>query len=455
MTSKHARRWAAFLAAAMVSAADPSAPAWPKDPMTLESALTVALANSPAILKSQQDLREAHGLSVQQQAVYLPRLNATGAFNAIDSGRIEGVAFAPGQPAVKFQTDKSWNAGLQLSQPVYAGGRLKSAGRSAKLTGEVAMAQHRTVVADALLEVRTAYLDVLLAAEQIGTQEASVRLLEQELADTRRRFEAGTVPRFNVLRAEVELANARPRLIKARNAHRNARNQLATLLGYRVSADLGEDIPLKVADRLVASTATVDLPAALARGQQQRSELEALRKVIQVRQEEVVQSRADLYPHLSIGGGYGVLSRTFGSPAPGLDEQTHGWNTGAQVNWNIWDFGLTRGKVQSAEARRSRAELERDDVARRIDLQVRTAYTGWTEARDILAAQQRVIEQGEEALRLATARAEAGTGTQLDVLGAQTALTEARTTLSLALRDHEVAWARLERAMGDGVVVKR
>ena len=70
-------------------------------------------------------------------------------------------------------------------------------------------------------------------------------------------------------------------------------------------------------------------------------------------------------------------------------------------------------------------------------------------------AQQRVIEQGEEALRLANARAEAGSGTQLDVLSSQTALTEARNTFSQALRDHTVAWARLERAMGDGVVLSR
>ena len=197
------------------------------------------------------------------------------------------------------------------------------------------------------------------------------------------------------------------------------------------------------------------MAAALARGQQQRSELEALRKFIQLRSEDIVQARADYYPHLSVGAGYGSQSRTFGTPVPGLNEESHGWTAGAQLNWSIWDFGLTKGKVQAAQARKTKADLEREDVARRIDLQVRTAYSGWTEAKDILSAQQRVIEQGEEALRLAVARSEAGTGTQLDVLGAQTALTEARNTFSLALRDHAVAWARLERAMGDGVVVKR
>ncbi len=424
----------------------------PTQAISLDDALTAALASNPAILRSQQDLQEAYGVSLQQRAVYLPRVTTTGAFSAQDDGKIEGVAFAPGQPVVRFQNDKSWNAGLQVSQPVFGGGRLKSAQRASKLTQEAALAQHQSLVANTLLDVRIAYLDILLAAEQIGTQEASVKLLDQELGDTRRRFEAGTVPRFNVLRAEVELANARPRLIKARNVLRTTRNNLATLLGYDLPTDVGEDIPLATSDRLQATAPEMALSAAIAKGLSQRTELAALRTLRKLRDEDIRQAQADYFPQVSIAAGYGVQSRTFGSPAPALSDENHGWTAGAQLNWNVWDLGLTKGKVVAATARQAKAQIELEDTGRRIELQVRTAYSGWTEAKDILVAQQRVIEQGEEALRLANARAEAGSGTQLDVLSSQTALTEARNTFSQALRDHAVAWARLERAMGDGVV---
>ena len=87
---------------------------------------------------------------------------------------------------------------------------------------------------------------------------------------------------------------------------------------------------------------------------------------------------------------------------------------------------------------------------RRIELEVRTAYSQFIEAKEVLESQQKVVEQADEALRLANARAEAGTGTQLDVLSAQTALTEARSTQAQALRDYAVARARLQRAIGDG-----
>jgi len=79
---------------------------------------------------------------------------------------------------------------------------------------------------------------------------------------------------------------------------------------------------------------------------------------------------------------------------------------------------------------------------------VRTDYSSFIEAREILASQQKVQEEAEEALRLAKARADAGTGTRLDVLNAETQLTQARTTQVQALHDYDVARARFERAIG-------
>jgi outer membrane protein TolC len=134
-----------------------------------------------------------------------------------------------------------------------------------------------------------------------------------------------------------------------------------------------------------------------------------------------------------------------------LTADLSGWNAGAQLSWNVWDLGLTQGKIDAAKARLERAGVDLADARRRIELEVRTAHSNHSEAIEVLDSQARVIEQAEEAVRLANARAEAGAGTQLDVLSAQTALTEARTTYSVALRDLSVARARLDRAMGEGV----
>ena len=85
-------------------------------------------------------------------------------------------------------------------------------------------------------------------------------------------------------------------------------------------------------------------------------------------------------------------------------------------------------------------------------MEVRTAYSTFLEANEILGATGKVVEQAEEALRLAKARAEAGTSTQLDVLTAETSLTEAGNTRNVALREYMVARIRLQRAIGQPIV---
>lgn len=433
---------------ASVIAGKPAQPSWPATPLTRDQCLDLALTWNASLLKGRQDIQESHGIALQQGSARLPRLGATGAYNKIDEGKIEKVAFAPGTAPVAFANDQNWNATINASQPLFAGGKLRSAARSSRLTKEAALANYQTLVATTLLDVRVAYDDVLLATEQIAVQEASIKLLEQELADTRRRFDAGTVPRFNVLRAEVELANSKPRLIRARNALRIARNNLAVLLGFNVPRGADQDIPLQTADKLAAVPSDVGLQDALAAAIANRPELAALRTAEKLRDEEVIQARADYYPELAAVAGYGWQSKNFNRD---LSSPLDGWNVGAQLSWNFWDAGLTKGKVQAAKARRTKAHIDVDDTARRIELEVRTAHSNLIEAREVLESQSKVIEQAEEALRLSVARSDAGTGTQLDVLSAQTALTEARNTYSVALRDFSVARARLDRAMGDGV----
>jgi outer membrane protein TolC len=301
------------------------------------------------------------------------------------------------------------------------------------------------VVADAVLLAEIAYFDVLLSQQQITVEDASVELLNRELTETTRRYDAGTVPRFNVLRAEVELANEQPKLIRARNAYRIAKNNLANVLGFNIPKEALEDIPLSLSDKLQAEPLEVELPNAIKTALQRRTELGSLQKDVELRAEDVVNAKSGYLPSLEAYGGYDVHNSLF---SPDLTEQVHGWIAGVQMNWNIFDGLQTRGKVIQARALHEKAGIELQDSGRRIELEVRTAYSNFREAAEVLKSQEKAVEQAEEAQRLARARADAGSATQLDVLTAQTALTTARTTQVQALHDYAVARAKLQRAMG-------
>ncbi|HEY6169351.1 MAG TPA: TolC family protein [Verrucomicrobiae bacterium] len=418
---------------------------WLNKPISLADALDLALQRNSAILKSRADLEVAHGIAVQTRAIVNPKLRTTGSYQWTEPSAIDTIS-APGISIP--QNEHNWSVNIRLVQSIYEGGRIESALRASKLTREQALDQHRAIINDTLTDVRVAYADILLAAQQIIVQEASVKLLQRELEDNQRRYDAGTVPRFNVLRAEVEVANARPRLIRARNAHRIAKNNLANLLGYDLPKEVLEDVPLQLAGKLEEEPASIELPVAVGRALEHRPELAVLRKSESLRREDIVNAKGGKLPSFQTFVGYGWRNSVFSTD---LTRDVAGWNAGAQLTWDWFDGGLTRGKLREAEARHDRAHEDIADAERRVELEVRTTYSNFIEAKEVLESQKKVQEQAEEALRLAVARSDAGTGTQLDVLNAQTALTEARTTQIQALRDYAVAWARLERAIGNNL----
>src|ERR1035437_5834982 len=425
-----------------------SLPGWITRPLSLTDCLNIALSQNATILKAKSDLEASQGVVVQPRAVALPHLQATGQYKDTDPSAIESF------PVPGFsQPHQNWNAGVQIVQSIYEGGKMVAALRAASVTKQQALAQYQTVIADTLLGARTAYYDVLLAAQQITVHEASVNLLQKELEDQQRRYDAGTVPHFNVLRAEVAVANERPALIRARNNYRIAKNNLSNLLGYNLPREIWEDIPLNLTDTLDATPYQVDLPAAIQQALARRTELVAARKTAELQRLNVVNAKAGYKPTIQVFAGYNWYNAQFTPPVE-LDHDIHGWNAGGQLSWDIFDGMLTRGKVVQAKALYEKSRTDVDDKGRQIELEVRTAYSDFIEAREVLESQQKVQEQADEALREARARADAGTSTQLDVLDAETSLTQARTTQIQALHDYAVARARLERAIGEDMIQK-
>jgi outer membrane protein TolC len=412
-------------------------------PLSLADAVNIALRQNPTVMRAQKDFEATQGVVVQTRAIAIPKVRAAGSFNAVQSTDID----APRLPNITFDfgTEQSWNSQIRLVQSLYEGGRILSSLRSAKLLKARSHLTYQTAVADTVLDVQIAYYDVLLAAQNIVVQQTSVELLSSELSDTKKRYDAGTVPRFNVLRAEVELANQQPKLIRAKNQLRINKNYLAIVLGFNIPKDTVDDIPLNLSGKLEAEPYQINLAQAIATAIDRRTELGVLRKTQALRYEDIVGAKAGYLPSLQAFGGYEARSSMFSSD---LSYDVYGWTAGAQLTWDIFDGFRTKGKIAEARALYEKAGVELDDTGRRIELEVRTSYSKFVEATEVLESQKKVVEQAEEALRLASARSDAGTGTQLDVLSARSALTEAQTTQILALHDYDVARSRLERAIG-------
>src|SRR6202023_1541486 len=151
----------------------------------------------------------------------------------------------------------------------------------------------RNIVDQTIATVKTQFYQVIVNRELIVVQEQSVTLLESQLKDQQNRFEAGTVPRFNVLQAEVALYNQIPQLIAAKNNYRIAQLTLATTLGLDFDPRRGENPPLEVVGEMPYNPRKILLVDAIELGKERRPFLKQARANVLNQIEQV---------HVALGG---------------------------------------------------------------------------------------------------------------------------------------------------------
>jgi outer membrane protein len=404
------------------------------DQLDLKTAIGFALENNFAIRQARERIRQQEGVVVQVSSRDIPNVAATGSYQR-NSNDISQTF-----PA----SDRSWSINLSASQTLYAGGGVRSSIKSSKLAREAAMLDLQSVINDALLSVRVDFYNVLLAREKIKVQEQNLALLKQQLKNVTDRYDAGTVSAFEKLRADVAVANAQVPLITARNDYRLAIEQLRQALGFTTNTPENlRKIPDFVGS-LDYVPATFDLQAAFNAAHANRPDLQRLAKLQSASEESVTTARSNYYPKVSLVGGWEL----FKGPTNSFGDSSDGLYIGLQSQWNIFDGRSTAGQVIQARSQLEQARLSLTDAQLAAEVDVRSAYSSFQEATELADASQKVVAEAEESVRLATARYDAGTATQLDVLQAQVDLTTARTNQLQAFYTYNVAVASLRKAMG-------
>jgi outer membrane protein TolC len=413
-------------------------------PLTLETAVRYALAHNPELRRVNQQVTEREGVILEATARQQPSVGASARYGYTQPRLFEGF---PGFPNVPMPDPNAWQVDLTVRRLVYSGGGTQAQVRSAQERTAAARAAVAAAVNATIFQVEEEFLGVLLAREQIQVHEEALAVLERESERARVRRSAGAGADFEVLRAEVAIANARPALIRAQNAYRARQDRLRVALG--VDAGLSEADPdLAVQGELAVPPLAIALPQAIEAARSRRPELQADARLIAAAREDIKSARAARKPQVNLVGGYEYRKATY---AASLGDTLNGFTLGAQVDWAIFDGKATAARVRQAAAREAQAVAAKDELGLQIDLEVREAHRALGESAQLLASAQKAIEQAAESLRLAQTRLAAGTATQLDVLTAQSALTEARSNLSQAQHDYALGAARLRRAMGTSV----
>jgi outer membrane protein len=400
--------------------------------LDLQYALAYALDNNFAIRQAKERIRQQEGIVLEVRSAQIPNVSASARYqrNADDTstnGR-----------------DEAWSVGITARQVLYSGGGVTAGVKRQQLSLDAAVLALRAVINDALLGVRTRFYTTLLTRERIKVQEQNIELLQRQLQDVRNRFEAGTVSNFEVLRAEVALANAQPALITARNDYRLAIEELRQSLGFVATSEPDVTKVPEFLGTLVFNPSSFELRSALSTAREQRPDLQRLAKLSEAAEQGIITSRSGYLPTVSAFGAYDWRQAPVSSNRSSLD----GWTVGLQSSWDIFDGRATAGRVAQARSFVEQTRLALAEAQLSADVEVRRAISIFQQASELAAASTKVVEQAEEAVRLANARYSAGTATQLDVLTSQVELTTARLNQLQAYYSYNVAVASVRNAMG-------
>ena len=451
---------------------------------TLDQAILTALQRNPTLLIAEQEIKRTKGVIIQVRAQALPQVTARANFDWTDPNLIgarifgtstTGTTTTPGtttggaaslvEPVPsqvrEIQTplaapsptptitaaqasDISYSISVLGSQLIFNGTTFPQI-RGTFFQRDSAYFAFRNILDQLLATVKTQFYQVVVNRELIQVQEQSVHLLESQLKDQQNRFEAGTVPRFNVLQAEVALYNQLPLLITAQNNYRISKITLAKTLGLDFQPRRGENPPLEVVGEMPYIPRSIALADAIELGKERRPFLKQARANVLNQLQQVRAAAGQWLPTITTtGGGEWVSSPTNSS----WHDISKGWIATVQGSLPIWDSGAIAGQVIQQRALLSETKFTYEDDVRQVELEIQTAYSNLQQNRELIKSQEKNVEQADEALRLAKARLDAGAGVQLDVLNAQVQLLTAQSTRLQALFGYNSSLAEFDRATG-------
>ena len=422
-------------------------------PLTLDDAIALALKNNRLIEQSKEDREAARwNLSAVRRASG-PNISWSSTLNRIGGRyyrRIDSLRNTHDQAAAakemgynvnmslypSYENENSNSVNLQV--PLYSGGRLENQRKTARYAlnaADMTLENSRQTVK---YQAAAAYYQVLQRASLVNVQEEAVGLLEEHLRNVSIQYEVGTVAKSDVLATNVQLANTQQSLNTAQGNYQTAVAQLNNILGLPVDTEIATNeninfIHYNLTEKDCLEYALAHRPDGIA----------AVYAVKQA-QAQTAAAKSGYRPNVNAV----VQGNMSGENVFGTNHNAEQWAVGLQMNWNVFDNGVTSANVHQAQAAARKAESIAQQQIETIELEVRSAYIALKTAEKNIEVTASAVDKAEEEFAIAQIRYVEGVDTNLNVMNAQEKVVETRNNYYTALYNYNTSRAQLEKAMG-------
>ncbi len=433
-------------------------------PITLKQAIEISLKNNKEIEVSRLNVERAEQVLKEANAALYPTFDLNGGLDYGNSAFLDSVtqqqidqrvedtqAQNPGLSEAEARdiveesftntssSSFNFNSDLTLGYNIYTGGRTSATIRAAEKQLRSNILDLERVVEVARFETARDYYNLQNGDAQVKIQQAAVEDASQTLKDAQLLEQAGLGTRFDVLRAEVELAQAQQQLNTAESEQNIARRQLAETLS------LAHDADLATADT-IEEAGNWDLPlkTTIVQAFKNRAELEQALLQREIGEEQSKVALASVKPQVGVSASYG-LNDDFEDDFDLSDQ----YSVGLNLQWRLFDGGAARASAEQSKKDSEIAEAQFGDQRNQIRFAVEQAYFGLRSNQKNITTATKEVELAEESLRLARLRFQAGVGTQTDVIDAQTQLTTARGNRLTSIIEYNQSYIDLQRQVSN------
>jgi len=404
--------------------AENSAVVQPMMEITLPQAIDLALKQNRDVQGSQQDVIKSNAQIREAYSLAMPQVEVSSSYmrNAIPT-----VMLFNGM-SIKTTMDNSYSFSALLAQPLWS--------RKVGIALEIAKTYHEFFVKGeeateeaTIRGVTKAYYQTLLTKKLVDVTREGLSVVTANRDNIRTAYQTGAAAEFDLLRAEVEVANTEPSLTSAENNYELAKNALKNLLAIPLDRELSLQGDLEFIDLTMDEVA-----AATVRATEKNTGLMQLRLQESLLAKNVEVERASYYPSLYLVGSYRwqTQDNTF-------DIGSYRWQDalafGVSLSFTPFDGFRTASRIQQASSDERKIQITKTKAEEGLQLQIQATADHMVEARKRIQAQSKSLEQAKKALQIAQTRYRNGISTQLELLDAQVAMTRTQTMHAQAIYD--------------------
>jgi outer membrane protein len=394
--------------------------------LNLGRCIEIALKMQPTIVAAASTVNATESRVGQAKSNYYPQIDWSSSYDRIKS--------ASGSSGRTNEAFDRYSTGFALSQILYDFGKTPTQVKIQNLTLDASRSDLRNTTDQIVLAVKQGYYGVVQAKYNVLVAEDTVKQTQSHLEQAKGFFEAGTRPKFDVTKAEVDLSNAKLNLIRNENAFRIARVTLNNAMGIPDAPEYALD------ENLSFEKYEITFEDALSKAYANRPDLQSIIAQRQAAERSIDLAKTGYYPVVAGNAGYNWSGEQFP-----LD---HGWNAGATLSIPLFSGFLTKYQVEEARANLNVLKANEESLKQTIFLEVQQAYLTLRSAEEAIPTAKLGVEQAQENLEIANGRYAAGVGNPIEVTDAEVGLTNARTFYIQVLYADKVAQASIEKAMG-------